>query len=131
MRYARTSLVVIAAAGLLAAGCGGSTKKIAGLTANDHGSKDVSAGGTVALEVDNYYFSPTLLTGKPGEKVTVHITNDTGTAHNFTIESQHINKDIAPKTDATLTVTFPQSGVLSFFCEYHRTRGMAGGLKAS
>jgi plastocyanin len=92
----------------------------------------VSSGGTVEVEADSYYFEPSVLQGKPGEKVTLHITNkSTDTEHNFTIESQNINKDLSEGKSYTVTATFPQSGVLSFFCEYHKDKGMAGGLLVS
>jgi plastocyanin len=123
--------------GLLAAACGGSSSggssggTVAGVKANIHGTKDVSAGGTVDLEVDTYYFSPSVLKGKPGEKLTLNITNDGSTEHNFTIDDQNINKDIHGNGSATVSVTFPDSGVLSFYCEYHKDRGMAGGLLVS
>jgi plastocyanin len=50
--------------------------------------------------------------------------------HNFSVTSQHVNVDVAANTDKTATVTIPRSGVVSFFCEYHHSRGMAGQLKA-
>ncbi|MDQ1697571.1 MAG: Cupredoxin-like domain [Frankiaceae bacterium] len=137
----RTKPVVLAMLiGVLATACGGSSSgggggsgsnKIAGIAANIHGTKDVSAGGTVELEADNYYFSPSVLKGKPGEKVTIHVANDSSTEHNFTIDAQNINKDLSSGGDVTVTATFPQSGVLSFFCEYHKSQGMAGGLLVS
>jgi plastocyanin len=70
-----------------------------------------------------------VITGKPGEKVTVTIENEGSTEHNFTIESQDIDEDIEAGKDTTVTVTMPQSGAVSFFCEYHASQGMAGELK--
>ena len=32
---------------------------------------------------------------------------------------------------ATLSVTIPQSSEISFYCKYHKSRGMAGALAAS
>jgi plastocyanin len=32
---------------------------------------------------------------------------------------------------AEVSVTFPQSGTVTFFCEYHRASGMLGGLQAA
>ena len=44
----------------------GGTTTIAGQTANDHGTKDVSGESSVELEQDNFYFEPTILKGTPG-----------------------------------------------------------------
>jgi plastocyanin len=130
---------------LLAAGCGGSSnssssssegsggggggkKTIAGVPANDHGSKNVS--GEAEVELDNFYFEPTVLTGKPGSQVTLELRNESSTEHNFSIDSQSIDKDVENGEDANVTVTFPKSGQLSFYCKYHKGSGMAGALAA-
>jgi plastocyanin len=125
---------------LLAAGCGGSNsgssssesgggkKTIAGVPANDHGSKNVS--GEAEVELDDFYFEPTVLRGKPGSQVTLELRNEGSTEHNLTIDSQSIDKDVGAGEDAKVTVTFPKSGQLSFYCKYHKNMGMAGALAA-
>jgi plastocyanin len=132
--------VVVAALALVLAACGssgssggsgGGQQTIAGLSANDHGAKDVTGMATLEVEADNYYFNPTVLKGSPGQQLTLEIKNETSTEHNFTLESQQLNKDISEGTTATVKLTFPASGTLSFFCEYHKAKGMAGGLQAS
>jgi plastocyanin len=136
--------VALTLVALAAAGCGGSSKSssgtttsessaggqktIAGAKANDHGSKNVS--GEAELEMDNYYFEPTVLHGKPGSQVTLELKNEGSIEHNFTVESEKINKDVEAGEDAKVTVTFPKSGELSFYCEYHKNMGMAGALVA-
>lgn len=138
-------LVLLAAVALLAAGCGGSggksgstgseggsgggKKTIAGVPANDHGSKNVS-GAEAEVELDNFYFDPTVLHGKPGSQVTLELKNEGSTEHNFSIDSEKIDKDLEAGEDAKVTVTFPRSGVLSFYCKYHKSMGMAGALAA-
>jgi plastocyanin len=125
---------------LVVAGCGGSKKSehgesegkkttIAGLSANDHGSKQVS--GTAEVELDDFYFEPTVLKGKPGSKVTLTLKNEGKVKHNFDLDAQQIDQDIDPDKSATVTVSIPQSGQVSFFCKYHKSMGMAGALQAS
>jgi plastocyanin len=119
---------------LMLVACGGGAAKtdIAGVKANDHGTKDVSGMTVLSLEMDNYYFNPSVLKGTPGQKLTLQLKNETSNDHNFTQQAQGINKDVtAGKTTETVQVTFPASGVISFFCEYHKNKGMAGGLQAS
>jgi plastocyanin len=113
---------------------GGGTIKIGSDNANDHGTKTVS-GGSFELEADNdgeeFYFKPTILTGQAGQKVTLEVKNEGDTEHNFSIDDQKIDEDLEAGKSAEVDVTFPQSGVVEFYCKYHRARGMAGELKAS
>ena len=137
--------VIVAAIGLFlalgAAGCGGGSSssestsgaakggkaKIAGQTVNDHGTKTVS-GDETEMELDDYYFEPTLLRGKPGANVKLELKNEGSAEHNLTIASQGIDKDVEAGEDATVTVTIPKSGIVAFYCKYHRSMGMAGAL---
>lgn len=107
------------------------TDTVAGLTSNDHGTKDVSGMRTFTIEADNYYFDPSVLKGTPGQQLTLVIKNTSSTQHNFTLKAQHINKDLDAGKSATTHLTFPASGVLSFYCEYHKSMGMTGGVLSS
>lgn len=107
---------------------GGGQKTIAGVRANNHGTEDVSRGGKTKVELDDFYFEPTVLEGKPGEKVTLELKNEGQVEHSFTIDSQNIDKDLEPGDEGEVTVAIPKSGVVSFYCKYHKSSGMAGGL---
>lgn len=104
---------------------------VAGVTANDHGTKDVSGMSTFTIEAHSYYFNPSVLKGTPGQKLTLVIDNTTSTQHNFSVDAQNVNSDVGANKSVTTHVTFPSSGVLSFYCQYHKSRGMAGGLLTS
>lgn len=110
-------------------GNGGNT--IAGLRANNVGTEDVTGKTTVNLEAHNYSFKPSVLKGTPGQQLTLHVVNTTGTEHNVTLGAQHVDKDLDGHGSADLTVTMPASGVLAFWCEYHKNLGMVGGLLTS
>src|ERR1051325_8814535 len=88
-------------------GGGGGQINAAGVQANDHGSK--SASGETKVELDDYYFEPTVLKGQPGQKVTLELENEGSIEHNFTIESQGIDKDLEAGEDAKVTVSIPKS----------------------
>ena len=92
-------------------GGGGGQKTIAGVNANDHGTKAVADKGKTEVELDDFYFKPTVLEGKPGQKVTLELRNEGQIEHSFTIDSQGIDKDIQPGDEAEVTVTIPKSGV--------------------
>jgi len=104
---------------------------IAGLRANNSGTADVTGKTTVTLEAHNYSFHPSVLKGTPGQQLTLHVVNTTGTEHNVTLDAQHVNKDIDGNDSADLKVTMPASGVLAFWCGYHKSLGMVGGLLTS
>ncbi len=109
-----------------------STKQtVAGVSTNFHGTKDVTGMSSLQIEADNFYFEPTVLKGTPGQKITLTIKNESSTEHNFSIEAQHVDKDIEDGKSQTVSVTLPASGTISFFCEYHHGQGMAGGLQSS
>jgi plastocyanin len=112
-------------------GGGGGTTTIAGQKANDHGTKDVSGESSVELEQDNFYFEPTILKGSAGQKLTIELSNEGSALHNFSIPDQSIDQDVQPDTKGEVTVTFPDSGTLVFFCKYHQSQGMVGALEVS
>jgi len=112
-------------------GAAGNSPTIAGLHANNHGTADVTGKNSVNIEAGNYYFEPSVLKGTPGQQLTLHVVNATGTGHNLTVDPQHVNKDLDAHGSADLKVTLPSSGVLAFWCEYHKSLGMVGGLLVS
>lgn len=107
---------------------GGGQKTIAGVQASDHGTKAVEDSGKTEVELDDFYFKPTVLEGKPGQKVELELKNEGQTEHTFTIDSQNVNKDLGPGEEAEVEVTIPKSGVVSFYCKFHKSSGMAGAL---
>jgi plastocyanin len=109
-------------------GGGGGQRAIAGVKANDHGTKGVEDNGKTEVELDDFYFEPTVLEGKPGQKVTLELKNEGGTEHSFTIDSEKIDKELGPGEEAEVDVTIPKSGVVSFYCKFHKSSGMAGAL---
>jgi plastocyanin len=106
----------------------GGTTTVGGLKANNHGTKSVESSGKTEVELDDFYFDPTVLEGKAGKKVELELKNEGTVEHSFTVESQGIDKDIEPGDEGEVTVTIPKSGLISFYCKYHKSDGMAGAL---
>jgi hypothetical protein len=46
---------------------------VGGQKANDHGSQDVARESELDLELDDFYFEPTVLTGSAGETLTLDL----------------------------------------------------------
>ena len=96
-------------------------------------SSDRGASGSKVTETlhDNYFGTKTI-SGKPGAKVKVTLTNEGSNQHNFKIDSQkNVDADLSPGQTKTVTVTIPTTGSVQFYCEYHRGIGMVGTVKAS
>jgi len=142
MRRIRGVVVIATALSLFAAaGCGGygggskdseegTTTTIAGEQAESHGTKDVSSeSGKVEIELYDNYFEPTVLEGKPGQKVELELKNEGKAAHTFTISDQMVDKEVQPGDETETEVTFPQSGQLEFVCKFHQSSGMIGALQ--
>jgi plastocyanin len=107
----------------------GATRQLGSISVNDHGTTSVSGKTSVTIEADNFYFSPSFISGDPGQKVEVQLKNDApSTMHNFSVDEQNVNVDLDPGKQMSASVTIPQSGVLVFFCEYHHASGMNGEL---
>jgi plastocyanin len=96
--------------------------------ANDHGTKDVSGQASVEVELDNFYFEPTVIKGTAGAQLKLELKNDSTALHNFSLTEQGIDQDVQPDGSADVTVTIPQSGFVEFFCKYHKSSGMVGEL---
>ena len=142
MRRIRGVVVIATTLSLFAAaGCGGygggskdseggTTTTIAGQQAESHGTKDVSGEtGKVEIELYDNYFEPTVLEGKPGQKVTLELKNEGKAAHTLTIADQMVDKEIQPGDEGEVDVTFPQSGQVEFVCKFHQSSGMVGALQ--
>jgi plastocyanin len=138
MKFAALAGALVGLAAVAVAGCGGKSAStwrsggqtvVAGVTANNHGSKTVSSNADV--ELDDYYFKPTVLEGRPGSTVTLELKNEGSVEHNFTLGSQNIDKNIQPGSSVKVSVTIPKSGAVSFYCKFHKSMGMAGALEAS
>lgn len=95
---------------------------------NDHGTQDVAGKTELEFETDDFYFGPTFLKGTPGQKLTLKVENEGKSVHNFSLSDQNVDTDIKAGGDATVEITFPESGVALFFCKYHRGQGMVGEL---
>ena len=110
--------LVIGAVALGAAGCGGG------------GSSSGSGSGKTELDMDNYFFDPGSVKADAEKNLTLELTNGSSAEHNFTLTEQGVSKDVEPGEEAEVTVTVPKSGSLTFYCKYHRDRGMTGMLQA-
>ena len=133
--------VIVGAVGIVLAGCGsdkktattGSTSSSASAaapvslpgTVNEPETGDAT-GGSIEVELDDFYFGPSFIKAKPGETVTLKITNEGTTAHTFTSAALNIDETLQPDQTVDKSVTLPSSGATEFHCRFHQSQGMQG-----
>ncbi|MEA2534904.1 MAG: hypothetical protein QOJ93_2715 [Actinomycetota bacterium] len=116
---------------LLAPACApsGPTIRLAdGQRASTRGEADVAGVSTTVIEMGDFFFKPTMLRGRPGQRLTVTLSNQGNSLHDFSIPAQHIDANVEAGTPVTVTVTFPQRGAVTFECRYHLLQNMRGEL---
>ncbi|MGH2637131.1 MAG: cupredoxin domain-containing protein, partial [Actinomycetota bacterium] len=109
----------------------GGTITLDGQTANDHGTEDVSGETSIEFELDNFYFQPTVVQGTAGQTLTLEAFNEGDAAHTVTSEELGIDEELEPGGEATIQVTFPESGQVVFVCRFHEGQGMRGALEVT
>jgi len=104
------------------------TITIAGQEATNHGSEDVAGISELEVEVDDFYFAPTVLEGEAGQALSLSLFNEGAAPHTFTIDDQDVDVELGAGESGQAEVTFPDSGALVFYCRFHVSGGMLGGL---
>ena len=74
------------------------------------------------------FFAPTILEGSPNQRVALRISNVTPSSHNFTLDAEHISTALPAGATVDVTVQFPTSGALAFYCSIHSAEQHGGGL---
>ncbi|HEX2052241.1 MAG TPA: cupredoxin domain-containing protein [Actinomycetota bacterium] len=102
-----------------------------GESANFHEEADVSNEDSIELELDDNYFEPTVLTGTANQEITLELFNEGGNIHNFSLSAQNVDQDLQEGGTEEVSVRFPESGAVTFFCKYHSELGMRGELRVA
>lgn len=82
---------------------------------------------TILVEqvADRFYWGPNILRGSPGQQIKLTVNNPTSDEHNLAIAGE-APIAIPPGGSVSVDFRFPQSGTLSFVCQYHAAIGMQG-----
>ncbi len=93
-----------------------------------HGTADAEDG--MEVELDNFYFGPTVIEAKVGQAFKVELFNEGGAPHTFTIDSLSIDVRLDPDQKMEITVTAPSAaGTVEFYCRFHKaSQAMQGAL---
>lgn len=120
----RSGVRLMAGAGALAlalitAGCGAAAGSGAGGPA-----------GEIALQANEFAYSPATLRLPAAGQVTVTLQNQGALEHDFTIEGAQGKLFVKPKATGKATFKIPKAGTYTYTCtiEGHRAAGMHGTL---
>jgi plastocyanin len=94
----------------------------------DKGTKDATSASELELEADNFYFNPTFIKVKAGQKLTLQLKNEGSAPHTFTSTELGVDKELKPGDTATIDITVPSADAVAFFCRFHQGGGMQGAL---
>ena len=109
-------------------GGGRSIRLADGQRASAHGEVSVAGVSATVVEMKDSYFQPTVLRGTPGQRLTITLSNQGNSVHDFRIAAQHIDANVEAGSPVTVTVTFPEKGAVTFECRYHLLQNMRGEL---
>lgn len=85
----------------------------------------------ITVEGNEFAFTPSVITVKQGEEVTVTFKNTGKYPHNFTISDLNVQSDtIQPGEQTTVTFTPDKTGSFTYICTVpgHADKGMKGTL---
>jgi YVTN family beta-propeller protein len=102
-----------------------------GVAFADHGTLDVGTAAEVTLRADDYYFAPTFLRGRPGQRLRLNVENAASTLHNLSMPALGIDRDLPPLGRVDIEVTVPATGPVAFFCKFHGPLGQNGQVLVS
>jgi hypothetical protein len=97
------------------------------------GTQDVRSEQVVTLTAGRVapgspFFAPTILEGSPNQRIALRVSNTTPSSHNFTLDAEHISTPLPAGATVDITVQFPTSGALVFYCNIHSEEQHGGGL---
>jgi plastocyanin len=86
---------------------------------------------STAIVARDIAYEPTQLTVPANTDLTLTVTNEGATTHNFSVDSLQFSENILPGTTAQMTLNVPP-GTYEFYCNVpgHREAGMAGTITA-
>ena len=108
-------LLTAALVAMLAVACGDDGSTSTNATEPDNGA-------TVTVEAADFAFRPETVRAAAGSTVTVRVRNTGEVPHSFTVEGTSVDEELDPGASATVSVELPDSGPVTYFCQFHRAQ---------
>jgi len=123
-------IVLVVAASLVLAGCGGSYSGSSGSTGGTAGASKQ----TVSISESEFKLSPSKVSVDQTGKVTFRVKNAGTVTHALEIEGRGVEEEtgsISPGQSKTLTVDMSKAGEYEMYCpiDSHRDKGMEGTIQ--
>jgi uncharacterized cupredoxin-like copper-binding protein len=123
-------VVLVVAASLALAGCGGSYSGSSGSTGGTAGASKQ----TVSISESEFKLSPSTVNVDQAGKVTFRVKNTGTVTHALEIEGKGVEEEtgsISPGQSKTLTVDLSKDGEYEMYCpiDSHRDKGMEGTIQ--
>lgn len=99
---------------------------IGGFPVADHGTLDVRGTTRVTLRADDYYFAPTFLQGRSGQRLRLDVKNESSVLHNLSATALGLDRDLPPGAQLEIDIAFPLADPAHFFCKFHAPLGQNG-----
>jgi plastocyanin len=90
-----------------------------------------ATGGSLLVELDDFYIEPKEITGKAGETLAVTAFSEGTQTHTLTIEALGVDREFPPSDTQEFSLPLNKAGEFKVFCRYHRDKGMTAVLKVS
>ena len=100
-----------------------------GTRAVDRGAAEATD-GTITIETGEFFFSPTVISAPAGSELTVTVADTGQNVHNFRIASQPVDLTLAEGDTETAVVHVPETGAVTFECQFHLPTNMRGEIRA-
>ena len=96
-------------------------------TVNNQGRLDATGMSSFSIEIDDNYFKPTYIKGKPGQALNIELESEGANPHTFTLTALSIDQELAAGEKTEITITLPSGTTdVVFFCRFHGSAGMQG-----
>ena len=95
-----------------------------------NGTATIAAGSPLAMNANDFAFSPNTLTVKAGTPVHINVNNTSAEPHNFSLPIFGANVNLPAGTTTAVTFTPTKAGTYYFWCNLpgHAQAGMVGKL---
>ncbi len=97
---------------------------------NDEGSETFETEDfEVEMELDDFYFEPTLIKSPGGGTATVMLHNEGDATHTFTSDTLEFDEELKAGATKEVTVEIGTETRYEFYCRFHEGQGMRGAFQ--
>ena len=123
------AVLLVVAASTLVVGC--SDDDDATPAATSAPAATATPSGPTAVNIANFSYTPATLSARPGQQLTLAVTNSDTAPHTFTIDNVVDSGRLAGSEKKDVSFTPAGAGTLTYYCAIHGRDRMSGTLNVS